>query len=598
LKINIFQRKGDFPQVESLLRRLIELRPNEPAFRAQLVRFLLGQKRPDDAVNELRRVVAANPSDVNAEMQLVNLLGALKGAAAARAELVDRIAAGGSVLPYQIALAKLDFAQGNIKDSTQLLEKLISDAKSPDDVLTAQTTLAELDLTRKDVAAAEPLITNILAKDGRNINGLRMRAAIRIDRGQVDDAINDLRTALNDQPRAPELLGTLAIAYERNGSIELADKAYLDAMRASSFAPNYGLNYVSFLQRRGLSSRVESILVDLANRNPNNVAVLSALAQTKLQRQDWAGAHAVADAIRRLGDKSDAADRINGAALFGEKKFDESAAALQNSFEANPTGVQPMAALVSVYLQAKQTDKAEAFLRDALKANPANAEALVLMGSVQLSKNNLDGAVKSFEAAIQAQPKDDTGYRALAEIYARQKKLDEALMIIQTGLQQQPQSFALRLGKAGILELKGQYEPAISEYEGMLKEQPGSMIVANNLASLLAERRTDKASLAHAGTLAALLKNSDIPQFKDTLGWISYLQGDKASAIPLLEDSAAKMPNNALVQYHLGMSYLGAGQDTNASERFKKALELAPNDADLKAKIDAAMKSEAAKPKG
>ena len=47
-----------------------------------------------------------------------------------------------------------------------------------------------------------------------------------------------------------------------------------------------------------------------------------------------------------------------------------------------------MAALVRVYLQAKQIDKAEAFLRAALKANPSNAEALVLMGSVQLAKNN------------------------------------------------------------------------------------------------------------------------------------------------------------------------------------------------------------------
>ncbi len=76
-------------------------------------------------------------------------------------------------------------------------------------------------------------------------------------------------TALNDQPRSPELLATLAIAYERNGSIELADKAFLDAMRASNFAPNYGLNYVTFFQRRGLSARAENVLVDLATRNPN-----------------------------------------------------------------------------------------------------------------------------------------------------------------------------------------------------------------------------------------------------------------------------------------------------------------------------------------
>src|SRR4029078_4086681 len=137
-----------------------------------------------------------------------------------------------------------------------------------------RSTLAELYMSKNDVASAEPVIADILNVDNPNITALKLRSAIRINRGQIDDAINDLRTALNDQPRSPELLASLAIAYERSGSIELADKAFLDAMSASGFAPNYGLNYVAFLQRRSLSDRAETILADLAGRNPNNTAVL------------------------------------------------------------------------------------------------------------------------------------------------------------------------------------------------------------------------------------------------------------------------------------------------------------------------------------
>ena len=196
---------------------------------------------------------------------------------------------GGSVFPYQLALAKLDFAQGNVADSTKLLEQLIGSSSSPDDILTARTTLAEMYLSKNNVAAAEPLISDILRVDSRNINGLRLRASIRIDRGQIDDAIADLRTALNDQPRSPELLASLAIAYERSGSIELADKAFLMRPKASGFAPAVGLNYVAFLRRRGLTEQAENVLADLANRNPNNIAVLSALAQVKARtpRLDW-----------------------------------------------------------------------------------------------------------------------------------------------------------------------------------------------------------------------------------------------------------------------------------------------------------------------
>ena len=46
------------------------------------------------------------------------------------------------------------------------------------------------------------------------------------------------------------------------------------------------------------------------------------------------------------------------------------------------------------------------------------------------------------------------------------------------------------------------------------------------------------------------------------------------------------------------MSYLAAGQDADASERFKKAIELAPKDAELKAKIDAAIKESIRQSKG
>jgi tetratricopeptide (TPR) repeat protein len=600
LKINIFDRIGNVQQAEALLRRLIELYPKEPSFRGQLIKFYIAHKRQDDAVNELRVAASTNSADVNAELDLVNLLGATKGPAAARTELVARINAGGSVFPYQIALAKLDFVQGNVADSTKLLEQLIGSSKSSDDVQTARTTLADLYMSKNNVAAAEPLVTAILGADNRNIDGLRMRASIRIGRGQFDDAIADLRTALNDKAQSPELLADLGLAYERSGAIELADKAFFDATKASGFSPPFGLNYIAFLRRRGLTERAESVLTDLAGRNQNNIAVLSALAQVKLAHQDWIGAHAVADAIRRLGDKNDitVADQINGAAFGGERKFNESLASLQNAYDANPGAVQPMAALVGVYLQSKQFDKAEAFLKGVLNANPQNAEALVLMGSIQLAKNDPIQAAKYFDAAIKQQPKDIIGYRALADLYIRQKKIDDALGIIRAGLQQEPKSFALHLTLAGLLEAKGEFEAAIAEYEALLKDQPGSMIVANNLASLLADHRTDKASLERANSLAVLLKNSQVPQFKDTLGWVNYRRGDYTAASSLLETAAAALPNVALVHFHLGMTYLATGQDTKASEQFKKASELAPNDAELKIKIDAALKSRPEKEKG
>lgn len=591
LKINIYTKLNKSDEVEAVLRRQIELNPKVPGFRTELVRFYLRSKRPDDAVKELRSVVTADPTDVNSELQLVSLLGTIKGADAARAELVARINGSGNVFPYRVALAKFDFAEGRGDDSVKQLDTLISGAASPEDKLTAQTTLAEIYIARNNYTAAEPLITDILKADSHNTTGLRLRASIHLDRSQTDDAIADLRSALNYQPRSPELLASLAIAYERAGSIELADKAFFDATKASNYAPGVGLNYVAFLRRRGMNSQAENIINELAGRNQNSVPVLTALAQVKLSHQDWVGAHAVANAIHQINANSEVADQINAAAFNGQGKISDSLAVLQNAYQANPGAVRPMVDLVSAYLRSGQVAQANSFIRSALKDNPDNAEALVLLGTLQVLQKAPADAERSFKAAIEKKPNDASGYRALAEFYAREKRIDDAQTVTREGLKHDSGNFGLRLLDAGILEAKGDFEDAIAAYETMLKNQPASLIVANNLASLLADHRIDKASLERAGQLATVLKSSQIPQFKDTLGWVSYQRQDYRSALTLLEEAAKSLPNVALVQYHLGMAYLATGQDEKAQNQFKRAQTLAPADTELRSKIDSALKS-------
>jgi cytochrome c-type biogenesis protein CcmH/NrfG len=237
-------------------------------------------------------------------------------------------------------------------------------------------------------------------------------------------------------------------------------------------------------------------------------------------------------------------------------------------------------------------DEAISVLQKVLKESPQNAEAYVMLGSVQLLKKSPDEAVQSFQTAIKQQPKNAVGYNALAEFYVRNKNLNEAEKVIRAGLQQQPDNIATRSIYAEVLQQKNDYEAAIAEYETLLKQDPGSLIAANNLASLLSDRRTDKASLERAYSVAAVLRKSQIPAFKDTLGWIEYLRGDYKSATSLLEEAATALPDQAMVQYHLGMSYLASGQTAKASERFKKALALAP-DPSLQQKIAEAQKKSA-----
>jgi len=278
------------------------------------------------------------------------------------------------------------------------------------------------------------------------------------------------------------------------------------------------------------------------------------------------------------------------ASLSGRSRYDESIGILQNIHASAPSSIQPMVALVNTYVRADKADRAVAFLQSVLQRNPASAEAHVLLGSTHLVKNAPDQAVSSFKKAIDQQPKSEIGYTALANLHIRQSNHAEAHKVIEAGLREQPESFALRLALAGLFELKGDYDSAIAQYEQLLKQQPGSLVVANNLASLLSDHRSDKASLERAYTVAASLRKVQVPQFKDTLGWVHYQRGEHKAALPLLEEAATELPNIALVRYHLGVTYVAVGDNAKAAEQLKKALELAPNDNQLGEKVKAALK--------
>jgi len=587
-KIKVFEQLGKHDQVEPVLLKMIEQHPEEPFLQKALIKYYLDQKRLEDAEKGIRALAARNPADFIAGLDVVRFLQSTKGPAAAREELVTRIKAGATAFEYQIALAEFDLAQGNIADGMQLLEKLASKSDSPKNTLVAEAKLAEVHLRKKDFDAVRALADDILRKDQRNLDGLKLRALVRLEQGQLDAAITDIRQALNEQPTSTEFMLLLASAYERSGSIELAEKQYADVTRVSNFEPSVVLNYVAFLRRRGENPRAENVLAELASRWPKNEQVLSALAQVRLALQNWAGAQEVARTIRDLGNDRGTADQVLGAALIGQSKFQESIGVLQKAYAANPGAAQPMIGLVNALVNAGKVGEAVTFLQTVLASEPDNAEAYVLLGSIQLRNNASQEAVKSFQAAIERQPKKTTAYQALAELHLRAKNTEEALRVVQAGLGQQPNSFGLRLTLAGILEIKKDYESAIREYEDMLKQDSGSLVVINNLASLLSDRRADKASLDRALSLAGVLRKSQIPAFKDTLGWIYYQRGEYNRAIPLLEEAVAELPQLGIAHYHLGMSYVSAGQLGKASEQLKRAAMLVSQEDDLQAKISAA----------
>ena len=576
-RLAALQALKDDAGVEGVLKKLAQYYPSDIGFRDALAKWYISKGRKDDAEAVLRSFAAANPKNIQAELAVVSFLRSQKGNEAATAELQAQIDKGGDTFPFQIALAQLTIASGKVSEATDFLNKLIETTTDAKNKTAARVLLARLLVTQKDWAGAGKLADTVLAEDAHNVDGLAVRAAIRMNNGKVDDAITDLRTALNQAPQSAPLILLLADAYERNSNFDLANDQYAKAVQIAKFTPGVALAYAQFLLRYGKADQAERVLTESRSRAPNNAQVLTLLARLKLDRKDWVGAQEIADALRKLNSTADnsTADQIVAGALSGQQKYDEALTVLQSAQSDTDLTGSPMAALVRAYVAAGKADAAAQFLQSVLKSSPDNQLAQVLMASLDALNKKPAEAEAAYRAAIAAKPDAPLGYLALIQYYAGTGRLDEAEQTAKDGLAHAPGNAQLQLQLAGILERAGKYSDAINLYETMIKADPRSTVIANNLASLLSDYGTDPGRLDRALEIASRFRTSDVPQFVDTLGWVYYLKGDYTQALTLLKTSADRMPGVAAAQYHLGMTYKALGQDALAQASLEHAVKVA-----------------------
>ncbi len=120
-------------------------------------------------------------------------------------------------------------------------------------------------------------------------------------------------------------------------------------------------------------------------------------------------------------------------------------------------------------------------------------------------------------------------------------------------------------------ESRGDKRKAEDYYKKALQIKPEQPVAANNLAYMMLQNGENvDVALSLAQTARRGMPNS--PNSADTLAWAYYYKGTYGFARDLLEDAVKKTPNNASMQYHLGMVYSKMMDKNNAAIHLKKAI--------------------------
>ena len=237
-----------------------------------------------------------------------------------------------------------------------------------------------------------------------------------------------------------------------------------------------------------------------------------------------------------------------------------------------------MARLVIAYVRNGEIDKAVAYVEDELARDPGNIRALLLRAELDLAQRNPDRAAERLREIIARNPELPIGHVSLARLQIALGDPAAAEETLRTGIGRVQDANSLNFLLAQLLEGRRAFDEAVEQYEAIVARGGAAPVVVNNLVSLIAEYRADDpGAMARADELSRRLRNSDIPEFQDTYGWVQFLRGDSRGALRSLSMAAEALPNNPIVQYHAGRVYAALEQHADARRHLEAALAIDPN---------------------
>ena len=579
LRLTALDQLGRSDEIEAQLRDMVDRFP-EDDIRRVLVTWYMEQDRASDAEAYLREQIDPENPDAIDRMVLVTFLSQLRGAEAARAEIDTILADTPDDSPdrplFRSVAASLDFDLGNRDAALAEMQDIIAGSEPSDQTRRIKITYAKmLDSTGNSVGA-RALVEEVLEEDSSNVEALKMRANWMIADDSPDEALVELRRALDQAPRDAEVLTLMAQAQERLGSHELSGEMLALAVEASGAAAEESLRYATFLVQDDRLLPAESVLIDALRLQPENHMILAALGSVYVQLEDWGRAQGVIDALQRLDSEEAArvANELTGQVLAGQNRQSELQSFLEQLAGAQGTDGQAIAAAIRLRVAQGDLDGAMEYLNERLAENPDNPGLRLISAALLSREDRHDEARTTLRELLQEFPDNQQLWMALYNVNLAAGEPEAAEEVLQEGLQEVPDGVVLRFTSAVEAERNGEIESAIAVYESLYESNSGSLVVANNLASLISSYREDDESLQRAYAIARRLRGSEIPQFQDTYGWIAARLGNIDEALEYLESSAEGLQDDATAQYHLARTYVMAGREEDALEVYRRTLTI------------------------
>jgi tetratricopeptide (TPR) repeat protein len=420
--------------------------------------------------------------------------------------------------------------------------------------------------------------------------------------GNLNGAIDDLQKSKTLQDN-PEVRIDLARAYIRNGKEEQAIAELKVAVdKQGSFVGRNMLEEIYYTT--GKRERLEKFYAETIQKFPNDVYWYNRAGQFALKTKNFDEAYKFFDTALqnslKINSESPDAEAFDGRmiALLDGEKYDQLLAEATKYLDSS---LAPIAYTRMAAAKAKVGDKdiAVQYFRRALEKAGTNEGYII---EILKNMNQVVGsgeAMKWCDEKLQSQPDSLAVNLAMFNLCKITGEYNKAIGYVDNCIRitadKEQLNLSYRFNKATMLQTafrktadKAYMEKAIKEYESLLQKQPTNTTILNNLAYTLADMDMDiSKALEYAEKAYKALPTN--PSVLDTYGYVLLKNGKAEQADEFLQRALQQYEQNKInapieVYEHVGWVKEKLGQNTEALQAYKRAIEFAGEDVPQEAK--------------
>jgi putative PEP-CTERM system TPR-repeat lipoprotein len=506
---------GDVARASDYFREGAKQYPDNPAFELGLALTLLAEGRVDEAEKIIRDVKGEQADAARAAFDVILLTqkGQVDQAVTAARAAVEKFP---DVAWSNNLLGSVLIASGDFKGAREALVKATQ--KDPNDAASlANLARVEQLLNNPDAAAAT--WRRILAADPTNADAAGSLARLEVERGNLPEALKVLEPFRGKYSRAQLLVA--AILLDRGAAGE-ARKIGQEVLKAEPDNPE-ALNLVALADFTAGDPKAGAAGFRRAIELQPGVPIYRLnLVRALLAAGDAAGAEAALVEVRKLAPNTPQLLSVEAAVALAQGKPADARKVVAR-MEADQIGDARLRAALDGEVLAAEGKPAEASARfaEAYRLGP-----------------NLDSAVRAWGAAQVAGQKPDPA-------------------LLDDWLKRNPDDLRAQRVAGDLFFAAGLKDRAQRSYESILEFEPRDVAALNNLAWIYQEGGDSRALQLADRALKVAPDNAAV---LDTAGWAQLRVGDKRRGAELIEQAAAKAPDDLDIQYHRAVALIEGGK--------------------------------------